>query len=131
MLRTIGQASEESGVGIETIRYYEREGIIPAIDRAENGRRQFDASCISRLKFIKRFRSLGFSIKDIKSLQQLAFTKGNNCEKAARIGERNLEVVLAKIRELKEIETALEKLVQQCANNPTECPMLSELQTQG
>jgi len=128
MQRTIGQASEDSGIGIETIRYYEKEGIIPPISRHPNGRRLFDLGDISRLRFIKKFRSLGFSIPDIRNLQQLAFSNGNNCEKAASIGERNLEVVRAKIFELQEIEAALIELVQQCAQNPEKCPMLSELQ---
>ena len=129
MQKTVGQASKESGIGIETIRYYEKEGIIPSVGRASNGRRQFSSSDISRLRFIKRFRSLGFSIPDIRSLQKLAFSKDNNCEKAATIGERNLEVVRAKISELQEIEVALVQLVKQCEANPEKCPMLAELQT--
>ena len=125
---TIGHAAEESGVGIETIRYYEREGITPRIERARNGRRQFSRIDISRLKFIKRFRSLGFSIPDIKVLQELAYSEGSNCQKAASIGERNLDIVQSKISELQEIEAALKKLVRQCAENPDQCPMLSEIQ---
>lgn len=128
MQKTIGQAADDSGVGIETIRYYEREGIIPPIGRHSNGRRQFSGSDISRLIFIKRFRSLGFSTPDIRNLQQLAFSDDNNCEKAASIGARNLEVVRAKISELQEIETALVELVQQCSQIPENCPMLAELQ---
>ena len=127
MQKTIGQAAGESGIGIETIRYYEREGIIPPIRRHSNGRRYFNVRDISRLKFIKRFRSLGFSIEDIRNLQQLAFSNGNSCEKAASIGERNLDVVKAKISELQEIEAALIDLVQQCAQNPDKCPMLADL----
>lgn len=127
MQRTIGQASDESGIGIETIRYYEKEGIIPTVGRGANGRRQFGDTDLSRLKFIKRFRSLGFSIPDIRSLQQLAYTSNNSCKKAASIGKRNLNVVRAKISELQEIEIALDNLVKQCAKNPEKCPMLSEL----
>lgn len=129
MQKTIGQASLESGIGIETIRYYEKEGIIPSTRRGSNGRRQFNQSDISRLKFIKRFRSLGFSIHDIRSLQSLAFSKDNSCEKAASIGERNLEIVKAKISELHEIEGALIELIRQCETNPEKCPMLAELQS--
>lgn len=128
MRKTIGQASEESGIGIETIRYYEKENIIPPVGRGTNGRRQFDNGDISRLKFIKRFRSLGFSIPDIRSLQKLAYSNNNSCEKASSIGQHNLEVVRAKISELQKIEMALVELVQQCETNPEKCPMLSELQ---
>ena len=128
MRKTVGKASQESGIGIETIRYYEREGIIPPINRSANGRRQFSDRDISRLKFIKRFRPLGFSIPDIRNLQELAFSNDNNCEKAASIGERNLELVRAKISEFQMIELALVDLVDQCARNPKKCPMLAELQ---
>lgn len=128
MQKTVGQASRESGIGIETIRYYEKEGIIPSIGRGANGRRQFSKSDISRLKFIKRFRSLGFSIPDIRNLQELAFSNDNNCERASSIGQRNLEVVRAKISELQEIERVLVELVQQCETNPENCPMLTDLQ---
>lgn len=96
-MRTIGQASKESGVGIETIRYYEREGIVPKANRASNGRRQYSIEDVSRLKFIKRFRSLGFPISDISSLLKLAFQSQNNCQEALAIGERNLEIVRLKI----------------------------------
>lgn len=129
MQKTIGQAAEESGIGIETIRYYEREGIIPKVERAGNGRRQFGSIDVSRLKFLKRFRSLGFSIPDIIVLQELAYSNGGNCQKAASIGERNLEIVQAKIFELQEIEAALKNLVRQCAEYPAQCPMLLELET--
>lgn len=128
MQKTVGQASRESGIGIETIRYYEREGIIPAVNRGANGRRQFGSSDIARLKFIKRFRSLGFSIPDIRSLQELAFASNNNCEKAASIGERNLEGVRGKVSELQKIEMALLDLVRQCKDNPEKCPLLADLQ---
>ena len=90
MQKSISYASRESGIGIETIRYYEREGIIPKVDRIANGRREFSKKDISRLKFIKRFRSLGLPIQDIRNLQELAFTNESSCEKAATIAEHNL-----------------------------------------
>lgn len=124
---SIGKASKESGVGIETIRYYEREGIVPKAKRTKNGRRDFATEDISRLKFIKRFRSLGFSIADISSLQQLAFSSQNNCPEAASIGRRNLAIVRDKITELQKVEQALADLVEQCARNPDICPMLEDL----
>lgn len=126
-MKMIGQASKMSGVGIEAIRYYEREGIVPEIRRAPNGRREYANEDISRLKFIKRFRSLGFPVADILSLQKLAFDKHNNCQEAAAIGERNLTVVREKIVELQQIEKALRDLVQHCSENPEVCPMLEDL----
>ena len=126
-MKTIGQASTESGVGIETIRYYEREKIIPKASRASNGRRIYGIEDVSRLKFIRRFRSLGFPISDISSLLKLAFQPQNNCQEALVIGERNLEIVRQKIAELQGVERALGDLVQKCSKNPTKCPMLDYL----
>jgi len=126
-MKTIGQASKESGVGIETIRYYEREEIIPKASRASNGRRQYDIEDISRLNFIKRFRSLGFPISDISSLLKLACQTQSNCQEALVIGERNLEIVRRKIAELQAVERALGDLVQKCSKNPATCPMFDYL----
>ncbi len=126
-MKTIGYASKESGVGIETIRYYEREGVIPPVDRTENGRRSYSDADVDRLRFIKRCRALGFSISSIRNLQQLAFSKTNSCEDAAKIGRNNLNSVRSKIDELRQMETALTHLVTQCERSPDRCPMLEGL----
>lgn len=126
-MKPIGSAARESGVGIETIRYYEREGIVPPADRAENGRRLYSDQDISRLKFVKKSRGLGFSIADIKSLQALAFAQRNSCEEAAEIGARNLQAVRQKIEDLRRMEDALEALVSECQKRPANCPMLDGL----
>ncbi|MGI9355797.1 MAG: MerR family transcriptional regulator [Rhizobiaceae bacterium] len=126
-MNSIGQASKESGVGIETIRYYEREGIIPKANRTSNGRRVYAREDISRLKFIKRFRSLGFPISDISSLLMFAFSPQNTCQEASIIGERNLEIVRQKIDKLQHVERVLGDLVKQCSRNPAKCPMLDVL----
>ena len=64
----IGDAARQSGVTIETIRYYEREGVVPPPDRSASGRRLYDAAGIARLRFIKRCRDLGFSLSVTKTL---------------------------------------------------------------
>lgn len=128
-MKSIGLASIESGVAIETIRYYERDGIVPAAERATNGRRLYSPSDISRLKFVKRCRLLGFSTADIKSFQKLAFSSTNTCEEAAEIGAKNLISVKKKISELKDMERSLQSLVLQCQERPARCPMLDGLLT--
>ena len=126
-MKLIGAASSESGVGIETIRYYEREGIVPPAKRSENGRRFYSDEDISRLRFVKKSRGLGFSIADIRSLQELATTDRSTCEVAAEIGARNLQAVRQKISELQRMESALQKLVSECQERPIHCPMLEGL----
>lgn len=123
----IGKASEFSGVGIETIRYYEREGITPKPDRTGGGRRVYDTETIARLRFVKRCRELGFPIADIKELLKLSHFDDESCEEAAAIGAGNLELVRKKISDLKRMEGALSELVASCRKGRKECPMLQEL----
>jgi len=123
----IGKASELSGVGIETIRYYERESITPKPDRTAAGRRVYDSETIARLRFVKRCRELGFSIADIKELLNLSHSKDGTCEEAGAIGANNLELVRNKVSDLKRMEGALKELVSSCRKGRKECPMLQEL----
>ena len=123
----ISKASELSGVGIETIRYYEREGITQEPDRTAAGRRVYDAQTVAQLRFVKRCRELGFSIADIKTLLKLSHSDNETCEEAGAIGVRNLELVRTKIADLKRMEAALAELVASCHKGSKECPMLKEL----
>jgi MerR family mercuric resistance operon transcriptional regulator len=123
----IGKASELSGVGIETIRYYEREGITPTPDRTVAGRRVYDADIIARLRFVKRCRELGFSISAIRNLLKLSHSDDPTCEEAGKIGVDNLALVRGKIADLKRMELALSELVASCGEGQTDCPMLNEL----
>jgi DNA-binding transcriptional MerR regulator len=120
----IGKASQLSGVGIETIRYYEREGITPNPDRTAAGRRDYDTQTIARLRFVKRCRELGFSIADIKALLNLSYAEDDTCEEAGTIGVRNLELVRDKLVDLKRMEAALAELVASCHKGRKDCPML-------
>jgi MerR family mercuric resistance operon transcriptional regulator len=126
-MASIGTAAKQSGVGIETIRYYEREGIIPAARRAANGRRVYDENDIARLKFVRRGRDLGFSIADIKSFLNLASDHGSTCDEVKAIGEAHLRRVRTKVAELRRIEQALAELVHLCNEGRTACPMLQAL----
>ena len=123
----IGKASELSGVGIETIRYYEREGITPKPDRTAAGRRNYDVKAVSRLRFVKRCRELGFSIPDIRMLLKISHSDDATCEDAGKIGVDNLALVRGKIADLKRMEKALSELVASCRKGQTDCPMLKAL----
>lgn len=123
----IGKASALSGVGIETIRYYEREGITPQPDRTAGGRRDYDSGTVAKLRFVKRCRELGFSIADIKTLLKLSHSDDATCEEAGKIGQQNRALVREKIADLKRMERALDELVASCRKGRTDCPMLQEL----
>ena len=126
-MNAIGEASRQSGVPIETIRYYEREGIVPKPNRAANGRRVYDDQGIGRLRFIKRCRDLGFQVSDAKTL--LAFSEGlsADCADVEKVGTAHLASIRTKIADLKRMDDALSELIANCQSGSTRCPMLEGL----
>lgn len=126
-MQTIGEAARLSGVNIETIRYYEREQIVPAADRGANGRRLYDAAAITRLRFVRRCRDLGFPISDICALLDLSDNASKHCDDVRAISERHLLDVRERLSDLRELEAALSELVQTCADAKAECPTLKQL----
>ena len=125
----IGEAARQSGVHVETIRYYEREGLIAPPGRTASGRRVFTPEEVARLRFIKRCRGLGFSTADIRILIGLTDTGQASCAEVAALGKAQLAEVRARQRHLAELETALQELLAQCDTGRTACPMLEKLLT--
>lgn len=123
----ISVAADKSGVMIETIRYYEREGIVPKPDRTSAGRRSYSDDDIARLRFIRRCRDLGFPIPDAKSLLGLTDGSQSNCTIAGAIAEDHLRDVKSKIAALQKMEAALAAMTKQCSANNQHCPVLDEL----
>ncbi len=126
----IGEASRLSGVSIETIRYYEREGIISKAGRTASDRRVYTRAEISELCFIKRCRDLGFSIHEAVALRSLANDPSDACETVENLGRKHLAEVQAKLAELQQLESALAELVANCAKGQRDCPMLISLMKQ-
>ena len=129
IMYSIGKASELSGVLIETIRYYEREGIVPKPGRTASGRRSYEKADIDRLRFIRRCRGLGLPISEARSLLGLAGDQEHNCQSARQIASQHLDDVRNKIIELQRIEDALEALIDSCNRQKTACPILRDLLT--
>lgn len=126
-MRTIGEAAKRSGVTVETIRYYEREGIVPEADRHANGRRLYDEGSISRLRFVRRCRDLGFQISDIRALIDLSGASDRSCADVKVIGERHLAQVRERMADLESLEAALIELLQACTAEQSDCPVLKQL----
>ncbi len=126
----IGEASRQSGVGIETIRYYEREGIAPKPARAPNNRRMYSADDIGRLRFLKKCRDLGFSLADAKTLLNLSEGDAEDCQSVKQLAELHVFNVRARVDEHRRLEAALVELTANCDSGNVSCPMLSKLRTE-
>ncbi|MBI3535699.1 MAG: MerR family DNA-binding protein [Deltaproteobacteria bacterium] len=123
---SIGTLSKESDTGIETIRFYERLGLIAPVGRKISGYRIFDDNSLKALGFIKHAKELGFSLNEIKALLSLKADKKSKCQNVQVKATDQLNSVEEKIRNLKRIKTKLTELIQQCKLRKTdsECPIL-------
>lgn len=128
----IGALAATAGVNVETIRYYERKGILPIPPRSEGGQRVYEDSHVQRLTFIRRGRELGFSLNDIRALLQLVDTTGLMCSLSAKqITDRHLTDVRGKIASLKKLERALKQMTAACTPGmPVPCPIIEALSFQ-
>ncbi len=127
---TIGQVAAAADVNIQTVRYYERRGLVPAPRRSPAGYRQYGGDAVSRLRFIKRAQDLGFSLAEVRELLTLRIRHGSACDVVERKARGKIELVEAKIRELERLKRTLEGLAASCAaRQPTdECPILEALE---
>ena len=124
---TIGMVSARTGVGIETIRYYERKGLLARPQRSQGRHRLFSQDDVKVLSFIRRGRELGFSLADVRALLTLANTQ-SACKSAKAISDRHLTNVREKIASLSELERALEKLIDRCdPESALSCPIIVAL----
>ena len=127
----IGKASEQSGVNVETIRYYEREGIVPKPGRSSGGRRLYSANEIARLRFVRRCRDLGFPISIIRTFLSFATEDRRSCGEVKNLAENHLEEIGAKIANLLRLRDALQSLSKNCEEGSVACPMLDALMEDG
>jgi len=128
---TIGKASEQSGVNIETIRYYEREGIVPKPERSAGGRRLYSSDEIAKLRFVRRCRDLGFPISIIQTFLSLTARTDRSCGEVKTMAEDHLSEINAKIENLMRLREALLSLSKNCDDGTAACPMLEALMKDG
>jgi len=131
---TIGTLSKKTGVNIETIRYYEKVGIMPKPQRTEGGNRIYDEGQFKRLNFIRRCRELGFSLDEIREMLCLVDEKDFTCAEIAALSQKHLDDVRAKIKDLGKIERYMKDMLSQCSkDNTPDCAIIdilfSELKT--
>jgi len=126
---TIGQLARRADVGVETVRFYEREGLLKEPARRPSGYRQYDEGVVDRLRFIRRAKQLGFTLKEIKELLSLRIDPATTCGDVKSRAEAKLDDIAAKIRSLQRMKRALVKLTKACSGRgaASECPILESL----
>lgn len=126
---SIGQVARQGGVGVETVRFYERQGLLEEPERRESGYRQYTAEAVARLRFIRRAKELGFSLKEIRGLLGLRVERGATRADVRRRTAARIADIEAKIRDLCRMREALEKLAATCRGHgpATGCPILDAL----
>ncbi|WP_119300949.1 MerR family transcriptional regulator [Dongia deserti] len=124
----IGALSESSGVNIETIRYYERIGLLPAPPRSAGRHRLYGDAHRQRLVFIRRARELGFSLEEVRTLLGLGGGHVLTCGEVEALAQRHIAAIREKVRDLKRLERILSDLAARCTGQTVpECPILDGL----
>ena len=124
---TIGRLADEAGVNVETIRYYQRRGLLNEPRKPPGGHRRYPATATARIRFIKRSQQLGFTLEEVMAL--LLLEDGQNCRQTRLLAEHKLGVIDERIADLNRMRRTLEGLIAQCAvgKRPRSCPIIATL----
>lgn len=126
----IGELAKASGVNAKLIRHYESIGLIPKAARTESGYRQYKDTDVQFLKFVKRARSLGFPMKEIKKLLGLWRNKSRSSKEVKTLALKHLNDLESKILAMQEMADTLRSLARNChGDNRPDCPILRDLET--
>ena len=124
----IGEAAEQAGVNVQTLRYYERRGLLPKPPRRTSGYREFPDDAVQIVRFIRRAQDLGFSLDEVEELLRLRRSSGRNRGRVRAIATRRVRDIERKISELERMRQALQKLVQACHEGTAlACPIIEAL----
>ena len=124
----IGALSKRTGCNIETIRYYERIGLMPPPARSEGGHRVYGETYARRLGFIRRSRELGFTLDQIRTLLGLVDSRRHTCARVKRITVGHLDEIQRKVADLRKIERVLKEMAAQCDGGTVPaCPIIDAL----
>lgn len=125
---SIGAFAQAAGVNVETIRFYQRKGLLAEPDRPYGSIRRYGIADVTRVRFVKSAQRLGFSLDEIADLLRLE--DGTHCEEASRLAEHKLKDVREKLADLQRMEAALSRLVHAChaQQGNIACPLIASLQ---
>ena len=127
----IGELAKRAGVSTQTIRYYERQRLIPRPSRAASNFRVFPAEIVKHVRFIKQAQKLGFSLREIKELLDLRATPAARCSEVRAHAKAKSRDIGERIEKLKAMQRALTKLIKECSGSGTVtmCPILESLES--
>lgn len=128
---TIGKVARAAGVNVETVRYYQRSGLVPKPPRPAGGVRRYSDETVARLRFIKRAQELGFTLAEIRRL--LALGDPQSCGKARALAAEKLSLVRARLGDLERMRAVLEGLIERCdaERGKVACPIIETLAGSG
>jgi MerR family copper efflux transcriptional regulator len=126
----VGELACRAGVGVQTVRFYERKGLIEPPPRTHSGYRQYPESAVARIRFIQRAQRLGFSLAEVDELLSLRVDPSNDRGAVRTRAAAKLEEIREKVRDLERIETALADLIDACSGRggSDACPILEALE---
>jgi len=126
---TIGKVAKAAGIGVETVRFYERQGLIPEPPRSDSGYRLYSGDTIRRLRFVTRAKTLGFTLAEIGELLSLSATPAAGCGDVRDRAREKIDDIEDRVAQLLAMKRALEALVGQCrgVGPTTDCPILEAL----
>ncbi len=114
---TIGHLARETGTKVETVRFYEKSGLLPAPSRTESNYRSYDQAHLNRLSFIRRARDLGFSLDQIRALLALSDDRDQSCASIDAIAKQHRAEVERKIADLQSLKSELDRMIDYCGCN--------------
>ncbi|MBU6297483.1 MAG: helix-turn-helix domain-containing protein [Alphaproteobacteria bacterium] len=127
-LLTRGRLAAHTGCNIETIRYYERAGLLPPPPRSRGGHRLYGQELMKRLNFIRRSRDLGFTLEEIRELLRLVDGRKYTCAQVESLAHQHVQEIGQKISDLRKIRNVLETMAAQCSGGKVpECPIIDTL----
>ena len=126
---TIGRLAKEAGINLETVRFYERQKLVPKPPRTSSGYRLYPPEAVRRLRFIRRAQELGFSLKEVRELLSLRASRSATSAAVRTKAEAKIADIESKIRTLEAMKQSLRKLTQTCNGCApvSECPILESL----
>lgn len=124
---TIGELAQKAGVNVQTVRYYEREGLLPEAHRwPDSGYRDFDDEALQRLRFIRSAKELGFTLREIKELLEMRVLPGESCAEVRLLIRAKLAEVDRRMKDMRRLRRVLVKMDEKCSNRADlrNCPAL-------